>query len=67
MTICDAIDDIMKARFDDSNPCGRVEWFFIYLARGMIGQYDGKWQPKRNEYNEAVEICPRQCQVPRII
>lgn len=56
MSICDAINDIMKAWFDEANPCGCIKWTLSHLSGCMIGQYNGEWQPKCHKYNETIKI-----------
>lgn len=59
MTICDAVDDVVKARFRQSEPCGVIEHFVVDVLRRCgvgDGKNDAERQPKQHERQEAVKV-----------
>lgn len=67
VTVRDAIDDIVKARFAQSDPGTVVEDAIGHIGGGrMVGQHNAERQPEGDEYQETVEIGAGQRQVPGV-
>lgn len=66
MPIRDAIDDVVKARFAQSNPGGGVKNAIRYRCRRMVCEHNAKRQPERDKDEKTVEVGTRQRQIPRV-
>lgn len=64
VTICDAIDDVVKARFRQSDPRCEVKHFVgdVIFGRCCDGncKYNCERQPEQHECEKAVEIATHQ-------
>lgn len=64
MPIRDAVDDIVEARFAQSNPGSRVEDAIGHRCGCAVGEHNAERQPERDEDQKAVEVGACQSQIP---
>lgn len=66
MSICDAVDDVVKAGFRQAHP-GRVIKHFVAdvlrRCRHRNGECDAKWQPEQHECEEAVKVASHKREI----
>lgn len=66
MSVCDAVNDVVKAGLWQAKPSGVVKHFVVdmlWWGGEGNGKDDGEWQPEDDESQEAVEIAADEREV----
>lgn len=66
MSVCDAVNDVVEARFRQSNPDRVIKHFVadvLWRCRKRDGKDDSKWQPEEDKCQKAVKVASYEREV----